>query len=84
MARPDARDALVDGLARLKFELSCDEVSGAWLGARLWYRQTRRRSGSIPVLADWTKVLCDGMARLLEGAGRDGGAQCRGRPARHR
>jgi protoporphyrinogen oxidase len=63
-----ARDALVERLTRLKFELSCDEVSGAWLGARLWYREGSAPLGYIPS-ANWTKVLCDGMARLLEEQG---------------
>jgi protoporphyrinogen oxidase len=48
--------------------LSCDEVSGAWLGARLWYREGSAPLGYIPS-ANWTKVLCDGMARLLEEQG---------------
>ncbi len=29
--------------ARLKFELPCAEVSGAWLGARLYFRFRRSR-----------------------------------------
>ncbi len=34
-AGPGAREALFERLTRLKFELPCDEVSGAWVGARL-------------------------------------------------
>ena len=40
------------------------EVSGAWLGARLHFREGSAPLGYIPG-ANWTKVLCDGVARLL-------------------
>ena len=63
-----AREALFEPLTRLKFELSCDEVSGAWLGARLYHREGAAPLGYIPKTT-WTKVLCDGMARLLAEAG---------------
>jgi protoporphyrinogen oxidase len=63
-----AREALFEPLTRLKFELPCDEVSGAWLGARLYYREGAAPLGYIPGTT-WTKVLCDGMARLLAEAG---------------
>jgi protoporphyrinogen oxidase len=63
-----ARTALFERLTRLKFELPCDEVSGAWLGARLHYREGAAPLGYIPG-ANWTKVLCDGVARLLVEAG---------------
>jgi protoporphyrinogen oxidase len=59
-----AREALFERLTRLKFELPCDEVSGAWLGARLHFREGSAPFGYIPG-ANWTKVLCDGVARLL-------------------
>jgi protoporphyrinogen oxidase len=59
-----ARTALFERLTRLKFELSCDEVSGAWLGARLYYREGSSPLGYIPGTS-WTKVLCDGVTRLL-------------------
>ncbi|MBA3496354.1 MAG: FAD-dependent oxidoreductase [Gemmatimonadales bacterium] len=59
-----ARAALFERLTRLKFELPCDEVSGAWLGARLHFREGSAPLGYIPG-ANWTKVLCDGVARLL-------------------
>jgi len=39
-------------------------VSGAWLGARLHFREGSAPFGYIPG-ANWTKVLCDGVARLL-------------------
>jgi protoporphyrinogen oxidase len=59
-----AREALFERLTRLKFELPCDEVSGAWLGARLYFREGSAPFGYIPG-ANWTKVLCDGVGRLL-------------------
>jgi protoporphyrinogen oxidase len=62
------REALFERLTRLKFELPCDEVSGAWLGARLHYREGSAPLGYIPG-ANWTKVLCDGVTRLLADAG---------------
>jgi len=58
------RTALFERLTRLKFELPCDEVSGAWLGARLHYREGSAPLGYIPG-ANWTKILCDGVTRLL-------------------
>jgi protoporphyrinogen oxidase len=63
-AGPGAREALFERLTRLKFELPCDQVSGAWLGARLHFREGSAPFGYIPG-ANWTKVLCDGMSRLL-------------------
>src|SRR5262249_39330849 len=63
-AGPGTRTALFERLTRLKFELPCEEVSGAWLGARLYYREGSAPLGYIPD-ANWTKVLCDGVARLL-------------------
>ncbi|MFL5496331.1 MAG: FAD-dependent oxidoreductase [Gemmatimonadales bacterium] len=63
-AGPGAREALFERLTRLKFELPCDQVSGAWLGARLHFREGSAPLGYIPN-ANWTKVLCDGMTRLL-------------------
>jgi protoporphyrinogen oxidase len=62
------REALFERLTRLKFELPCAEVSGAWLGARLHFREGSAPLGYIPH-ANWTKVLCDGLTRLLEEAG---------------
>ncbi len=56
------RVALFERLTQLKFELPCSEVSGAWLGARLHFREGSRPFGYIPG-ANWTKVLCDGVAR---------------------
>jgi protoporphyrinogen oxidase len=67
-AGPSVRKAIFERLTRLKFELPCDEVSGAWLGARLRYREGSAPLGYIPG-ANWTKVLCDGVGRLLEEQG---------------
>jgi protoporphyrinogen oxidase len=58
------REALFEPLTRLKFELPCDEVSGAWLGARLHAREGSDPFGYIPG-HNWTKVLCDGLTRVL-------------------
>ena len=63
-AGPGTREALFERLTRLKFELPCEEVSGAWLGARLHFREGSAPLGYIPG-ANWTKVLCDGVTRLL-------------------
>jgi protoporphyrinogen oxidase len=71
-AGPGVREALFERLTRLKFELPCREVSGAWLGARLHFREGSAPLGYIPH-ANWTKILCDGMARLLD----DGGVRVR-------
>ena len=67
-AGPGTREALFERLTRLKFELPCDEVSGAWLGARLHFREGSAPLGYIPD-ANWTKVLCDGVTRLLAECG---------------
>jgi protoporphyrinogen oxidase len=65
---PGVRTALFESLTRLKFDLPCDQVSGAWLGARLHFREGSAPLGYIP-RANWTKVLCDGVTRLLQEAG---------------
>ncbi len=67
-AGPGVRTSLFERLTRLKFELPCAEVSGAWLGARLHFREGSAPLGYIPG-ANWTKVLCDGLVRLLEESG---------------
>ncbi len=67
-AGPGVRTAIFEPLCRLKFELPCAEVSGAWLGARLHFREGSAPLGYIP-RANWTKVLCDGMTRLVADAG---------------
>ncbi len=43
-------------------------MSGAWLGARLHFREGSAPLGYIPG-ANWTKVLCEGVATLLEQQG---------------
>ena len=53
---------LFERLTRLKFDLPCEQVSGAWLGARLHFREGSAPLGYIPH-ANWTKVLCDGVTR---------------------
>jgi protoporphyrinogen oxidase len=67
-AGPGVREAIFERLTRLKFELPCKDVSGAWLGARLHYREGSAPFGYIPG-ANWTKVLCDGVTRLLAEGG---------------
>lgn len=67
-AGPRVRRALFEPLTQLKFELPCSEVSGAWLGARLHFREGSAALGYIPG-ANWTQVLCDGVARLLQQSG---------------
>ena len=65
---PGVRQALFEPLTRLKFELPCQEVSGAWLGARLHHREGSAPLGYIPG-ANWTKILCEGVTRLVAEAG---------------
>ena len=67
-AGPGVREAVFEPLCRLKFELPCDEVSGAWLGARLHFREGSAPLGYIPG-ANWTKTLCDGVTDLVADAG---------------
>jgi protoporphyrinogen oxidase len=67
-ASREVRTRLFEPLCRLKFELPCEEVSAAWLGARLSFREGAAPLGYIPH-ANWTKVLCDGLAELLAHAG---------------
>jgi protoporphyrinogen oxidase len=64
------RQALFEPLTRLKFELPCSDVSGAWLGARLHQREGSAALGYIPG-SNWTQVLCAGVGRLLEESGVD-------------
>lgn len=61
---PGVREVLFEPLTRLKFQLPAAQVSGAWLGARLYHREGSAPLGYIPG-ANWTKVLCDGVTRLL-------------------
>lgn len=65
---PGVRKAIFEKLSRLKFDLPCREVSGAWLGARLHFREGSAPLGYTPN-ANWTKVLCDGVSKLVRDAG---------------
>jgi protoporphyrinogen oxidase len=67
-ATPGVREVIFEPLTRLKFQLPCSEVSAAWLGARLSFREGSAPFGYIP-RTNWTTVLCRGMARLLDDAG---------------
>jgi protoporphyrinogen oxidase len=67
-AGPGVRHALFERLTRLKFGLACDDVSAAWLGARLHQREGSAPLGYVPG-ANWTKVLCDGLAESLRADG---------------
>jgi protoporphyrinogen oxidase len=62
------RATLFERLTQLKFELPCDEVSGAWLGARLHFREGSAPLGYIAG-GNWTKILCDGLTTLLQESG---------------
>ena len=62
------RRRLFEPLSRLKFELPCAEVSGAWLGARLNFREGSAPLGYIPG-CNWTQVLCKGLASMLDAQG---------------
>jgi len=64
----ELREKLFEPLARLKFRCSLDDLSAAWLGARLHAREGASPLGYIP-RANWTKVLCDGMTDHLLRAG---------------
>jgi protoporphyrinogen oxidase len=65
---PGVREALFEPLTRLKFDLPCREVSAAWMGERLRYREGSLPLGYLPG-TNWTTVLCQGVARLLDEAG---------------
>jgi protoporphyrinogen oxidase len=62
------REAMFERLTQLKFRLTCREVSAAWLGTRLYYREGSAPLGYIPG-ANWTKVLCDGITGALQSSG---------------
>lgn len=67
-AGPQVRERIFETLTRLRFELPCSELSGAWLGARLHYREGSAPLGYIPG-TNWTEVLCSGLSELLAGMG---------------
>jgi protoporphyrinogen oxidase len=64
-AGPGVRQAIFEPLTRLRFQRACDEVSGAWLGKRLYYREGSAPLGYQPG-ANWTTTLCEGYTKLLE------------------
>jgi len=67
-ASPGVANTLFEPLCRLKFGLPAAAVSGAWLGARLNFREGSSSLGYIPG-CNWTKVLCDGLGERLADAG---------------
>jgi protoporphyrinogen oxidase len=67
-AGPGVRTALFEPLMQLKFELPCSDVSGAWMGARLHFREGLSPLGYMPN-TNWTTVLCRGLTELLRDAG---------------
>jgi protoporphyrinogen oxidase len=67
-AGPGVRETMFEPLTDLKFRLPCREVSAAWLGARLHFREGSAPLGYIPG-TNWTKVLCEGVTASLEKAG---------------
>jgi protoporphyrinogen oxidase len=67
-AGPRVREALFEPLTRLKFDLPCRDVSAAWMGERLRYREGSAPLGFIPG-TNWTTVLCEGLASQLDGLG---------------
>ncbi len=62
------REAMFERLCRLKFGLAAEEVSAAWLGARLNFREGSAPLGYIPG-TNWTRELCEGLTRLVAEAG---------------
>lgn len=67
-AGPRVREALFEPLTQLKFHLPCREVSAAWVGERLRYREGSDPLGYVPA-TNWTTLLCDGVAGLLQETG---------------
>jgi len=67
-AGPGVRAAIFEPLVQLRFERSCEEISGAWLGTRLHFREGSAPLGYQPG-ANWTTTLCDGYQALLETLG---------------
>jgi protoporphyrinogen oxidase len=67
-AGPAVRRAIFEPLTRIRFELPCEQISGAWLGMRLYHREGSTRLGYIPG-TNWTRVLCDGLAARADSLG---------------
>jgi protoporphyrinogen oxidase len=61
---PGLRERMFEPLARVKFELPLADVSAAWLGARLHYREGSTALGYMPG-TNWTRELVRGLARLV-------------------
>jgi len=61
-------ERLFEPLCRLRFELPPAQVSGAWLGTRLYFREGSAPLGYIPG-DNWTSVLCSGMDALVTASG---------------
>ncbi|MEQ1574425.1 MAG: FAD-dependent oxidoreductase [Vicinamibacterales bacterium] len=64
---PGVRTAIFEPLTRLKFDLPCSDVSAAWMGARLHFREGSAPLGFIPE-SNWTTVLCDRLTELTSDA----------------
>lgn len=62
------RRTVFEPLTQLKYQLPCSEVSAAWLGARLSFREGSAPLGYIPD-TNWTTVLCKGVERALAAEG---------------
>ena len=62
---PGVREVIFERLSQLKFRMRCDEISGAWLGARLHFREGSSSLGFIPQ-TNWTRELCLGLEQLLK------------------
>jgi protoporphyrinogen oxidase len=67
-AGPGVRAAVFEPLSRLRFDRACEEISGAWLGTRLHFREGSAPLGYQPG-ANWTTTLCRGYTALLEKLG---------------
>jgi len=67
-AGPGVRNAIFERLSQLKFRMPCSDVSAAWLGARLHFREGSSPFGYIPG-TNWTMALCDGLTELLRQSG---------------
>lgn len=63
-ASPRIRRVLFDPLTMLKFRRPCREVSAAWMGERLSYREGTSPVGYIP-RRNWTEVLTEGLTDRL-------------------
>lgn len=67
-ASTGVRETMFEPLSHIKFGMPCSEVSGAWLGARLYHREGSAALGYIPG-RNWTEVVCSGLTRKLASMG---------------